>query len=335
MEHKRLAVELKADAEGALKAVFATFGVVDNDGDVTLPGAFETGRKVPIAGVGHNWNTPTIGGGTIMADETAAWLDGLLNLKMVSAREHYESIRFDVDQGINRQEYSYAYDVLKGHSARPDEIKQYGPATKRILEKLLPHEVSPVLLGAGIGTGTLYLKGRKRAPLSDEQRRREIQDAVAASSDNDWYFGPYVVATYPDRVVVCEDGEYTEIAYTMDAAGLVTLGAETPVDQTYTPKAMDLATRATKAGAVTSELAKHARAAVAMRAKEGRVLSTANHELLSKWVRTQAEALTDVRKLLEETKPSGKALPDMAILRSKHHADVARLRRTLGIAIPA
>jgi len=143
MERKRLAVELKADTEGALKAVFATFGVVDNDGDVTLPGAFETGRKVPIAGVGHNWNIPTIGGGTINADEKAAWLDGLLNLKMVSAREHYESIRFDVDQGINRQEYSYAYDVLKGHSARPDEIKQYGPATKRILEKLLPNAIGP------------------------------------------------------------------------------------------------------------------------------------------------------------------------------------------------
>ena len=182
MEHKALAVELKGNQAGAFRAIFATFNQVDHDGDVTLPGAFPVGAKIPIAGVGHNWDVPTIGNGTIGADSEKAWLDGRFNLKMDAGRETYESIKFDADEGVNAQQYSYAYDVGKGHSARPDEQKQW-PGAKRVLEQLVPHEVSPVLLGAGIETGTAFVKGRrgrKAGPLSYEDRRDLLQEAVNA-----------------------------------------------------------------------------------------------------------------------------------------------------------
>lgn len=312
MQTKRVRVQLKAERPGALKAVFATFDVVDNDGDVTRPGAFAVGAKVPIAGVGHNWDTPTIGGGTVMADEKSAWIDGVLNLEMQSATEHWKSIKFDVDQEINRQEYSYAYDVLKGHSARPDEIKRW-PGAKRVLESLAVHEVSPVLLGAGIGTGTLLVKGRKAVALSDEQRCREIAKAVIDASDRDMCYGPYVVATYPDRVLVCEDdGTFKQIAYTIDAQNVVTLGDEIEVLETWSPKAR----------AALREL------------KEGRVLSTANRELIRTQLGARKTSIDEMQALLDRTGPAPKSVRyDTAILRSAHDASKAQLRRVFGMQI--
>lgn len=44
MERKNLAVSLKAETEGSVKAVFSTLNVIDKDGDVTLPGAFSEER---------------------------------------------------------------------------------------------------------------------------------------------------------------------------------------------------------------------------------------------------------------------------------------------------
>lgn len=256
MERKRLAVELKDGAEGAFRAVFATFNQVDHDGDVTLPGAFPVGAKLPLAGVGHNWDVPTIGGGTIGADEAKAWIDGQFNLEMALGLETYRSVKFDQDQGIHAQQYSYAYDVLKGHSARPEELKQW-PGAKRILEQLIPHEVSPVLLGAGIDTGTAYVKSRD--------------------------------------------------------------------DET-------LATRALRLLADTSAFAEHARAAVAMRAKEGRTLSTANRERIGQQIEALKASLAELEALMAETAPQPKsASPEE--LRSLHAARMARLAREFGVPL--
>jgi hypothetical protein len=36
-----------------VSAVFATFGVIDRDGDLALPGAFEDGAEVDISSYGH------------------------------------------------------------------------------------------------------------------------------------------------------------------------------------------------------------------------------------------------------------------------------------------
>jgi hypothetical protein len=137
--------------------VFSKFNVVDHDGDVTLPGAFKEGAKVPLAGVGHNWDIPTIGYGIIHTDDKKAWIDGQINLKMQSGREHYESMKFAHENGVS-QEYSYSYGVDK--KGRPEEVADW-PGAKRVLKELDVKEVSPVLLGAGIGTGTMAIKGRK------------------------------------------------------------------------------------------------------------------------------------------------------------------------------
>jgi len=148
MERKALAVELKAEQEGAFRATFATFDVIDKDGDVTKSGAFKSGSPVRISAWGHDWNAPVIGRGTIGADETAAWVEAQFNLKMSAGRDTYESVKFSGDL----QEFSYGYDVV---SSEPGE---WDGRPVRILKALEVHEVSPVLLGAGIGTGTDRIK---------------------------------------------------------------------------------------------------------------------------------------------------------------------------------
>lgn len=148
-ERKTLSVELKAeDEEGRFRATFATFGVVDLDGDVTRPGAFATGQEVRLAQWGHNWGALPVGKGVIDADNERAWVDGQFNLKTNAGRDTYETVK---DLGA-LQEWSYGFEVTKA------SYGQFEGREVRFLEGLKVFEVSPVMLGAGINTGTDFVK---------------------------------------------------------------------------------------------------------------------------------------------------------------------------------
>src|SRR3990167_4860359 len=80
---KRLAgVELKADEAGAFRATIATFSVVDKDQEVTLPGAFPSGKTILVSAYGHSsWGGFSaamlpVGSGVIGQDEKSAWVGG-------------------------------------------------------------------------------------------------------------------------------------------------------------------------------------------------------------------------------------------------------------------
>jgi hypothetical protein len=150
-ERKALTFELDKAKEGTGRAIFSTLNVLDHDGDVTVPGAFKSGQPVRLAQWGHNWSGPVIGGGLIESDTTKAWADLEFNLKMVAGRETYESVKFD-NEHHKLQEWSYGYDVLDA------EMGQFEGKDARILKALDVIEVSPVMLGAGIGTATEFLK---------------------------------------------------------------------------------------------------------------------------------------------------------------------------------
>lgn len=163
----------KADSDqtGAFRATFATFNVVDKDGDVTIPGAFEVGARVRIAQWGHNWGAPAIGAGVIGADSSRAWVDGKFALAMAAGRETYEAVKALGEL----QEYSYGFDIEK---SRPGSFEGQ---SVRFLERLKVHEVSPVMLGAGIGTGTDSIKsGRRGGPLVSVSRNPGVAKAQIA-----------------------------------------------------------------------------------------------------------------------------------------------------------
>lgn len=155
-ERKALNVELKADREGAFRATFATLNVIDKDGDVTIPGAFER-QSVRVSQFGHNWGGYIIGDGKLDSDDEKAWADAEFYLDTSAGLDTYRSVKRA--SAAKLQEWSYGFDVVK-HSFGKFEDREV-----RFLEKIAVHEVSPVMVGAGENTRTDFIKG---LTLADE-----------------------------------------------------------------------------------------------------------------------------------------------------------------------
>jgi hypothetical protein len=121
---------------------------VDRDGDVTKPGAFRDGQKVRISAWGHNWGVLPVGKGVIHADDEKAWVDGRFFLDTEGGLDTYRTVK-----GLEElQEWSYGFDILTSAEGEFDGERV------RYLESLDVYEVSPVMLGAGIGTRTTGIK---------------------------------------------------------------------------------------------------------------------------------------------------------------------------------
>lgn len=149
-ETKTLRVAVKDAEQGQVEAVFATLNVVDHDGDVTVPGAFKDGQQVRISAYGHgSWTGALpVGKGVIRSSESEAVLQGEFFMDTQHGRDTFLTVKQLGDLG----EWSYGYDVLDSEEG-DFEGKQV-----RFLKSLDVLEVSPVLLGAGIGTRTLAAK---------------------------------------------------------------------------------------------------------------------------------------------------------------------------------
>ncbi len=166
-------VEIKDAAKGEVSAVFSTFGVVDKDGDVTMPGAFEDGAAVRISAYGHKtWEGALpVGKGVIRTTDNEAILEGRFFLQTAAGRDTFEVVK---EMGP-LQEWSYGFDIEE-HS-----YEERGDTRVRVLEKSKIHEVSPVLLGAGVGTRTLAVKGVEALKFGEEAQA--VVAAVAALAD--------------------------------------------------------------------------------------------------------------------------------------------------------
>lgn len=165
-------IEFKADDEhkGAFQAIFSTFNKIDHQGDVTLPGAFAENEKVRIAYWGHRWQDLPVGRGVIHQDKMKAWVDGELFLTTEGGRETYETLKGLDDLA----EFSYGFDVEEA------EMGEFEGQKVQILKKIKVYEISPVLLGAGIGTGlAIPLKGQKPYPSEHSCRLRPPGDFQA------------------------------------------------------------------------------------------------------------------------------------------------------------
>lgn len=150
---------VKDATKGIVEAVFATFNVKDHDDDYTLPGAFENGAAVAISSYGHRvWmGGKPIGRGTIRVEKDRAVLEGQFFMDTIDGADTFNVVK---NMG-ELQEWSYGFHILKtGELTEP--LRQAG--VRRVLEKLEVFEVSPVLLGAGVDTGTLAVKSRATLP---------------------------------------------------------------------------------------------------------------------------------------------------------------------------
>ena len=223
--------------DGSFRATFATLGVVDKDLDVILPGAVPNGKSVPISAYGHSSWGGMFGGAAVLpvgkaaigSDQQTAWVEGELFLDTVGGLDTYRTLKALGPLA----EWSFGYRVTKS-SVAADDLAKY-PGAEQIILAAEVFEASPVLVGAGIGTRTDFVKS---------------------------------VST--------------------------------------------LAERGEQLAAVTSEYLVHTRAAVSMRAKEGRVLSQANVDRVTSVADSLDEAAVVLRQLVDEAQPAAKPMVPMS-----------------------
>lgn len=269
-------VTIKNADLGEIEAVFSRFGVIDRDGDVTLKGAFTEGQPVVISAYGHkSWNGELpIGKGTIHELDDVAVLKGQFFLNTTHGRDAWETVKALSEAGL--QEWSYSLHDVVAKSGVVDGRKV------RILEKVaLVKEVSPVLLGAGIDTGTVATKQLA------SQSRQGITAAARERWGNDdtWV---YVDDFDPDDmfaiVEVDTDDSITlyQVSYTAAADGTVTLADDaTEVVRTvaYARKGK-FSEHAAQVLAAVDVLADRAAEVVALRAEKGKSISDESLGLL-------------------------------------------------------
>lgn len=160
--HKSLRnVEIKDAAKGHVTAVFATLDVVDKDGDVTVKGAFENGAKAVISPFGHKiWEgSPPVGKGIIREVGNEAVFEGQFFMNTTHGRDAFETIKALTEDDGPGTEWSYGFDVEDSEPAQKGS--SYGDKHRRTLKRLKVHEVSPVLIGAGVQTRVTGIKEKK------------------------------------------------------------------------------------------------------------------------------------------------------------------------------
>lgn len=163
---KALTIE-KMDEAGVGLARIAQLSAIDSDGDTYAPGAFNWkeggGQWVQILPA-HDRRAMPLGKAWLYEEGDWALAKLHLNLNTQAGRDWNETLKFDLAQGTPVQEWSYGYKVLDA-----DQQQRAGTYVQ-VLKRLDCDEISPVIRGAGVGTGTLAiksaeLKAAKFAPL--------------------------------------------------------------------------------------------------------------------------------------------------------------------------
>lgn len=160
-EYKNISGEVKELTEkGTGLAIISTMSVVDSDGDVVMPGAF--GEQIVPMIPTHDWHSAPIGKASIKESGDQAIAEFKMNLETTLGREWYKSLKFDMDNPPVRQEYSYGFSVIE------ESRGEFEGRAVRFLKRLKVHEISPVLVGAGVGTTTLALKDKKQTTFEED-----------------------------------------------------------------------------------------------------------------------------------------------------------------------
>ncbi len=161
IETKTLALmEMKIDDKGEIEAEFATLDVIDHDKDIIRKGALKDGAKVIMSSYGHDaaYGNRPAGKGKVFIAGNKAGFRGKAFMSTTQGRETFEVLK---EMGPD-QEWSFGFRVLEWELPTDAERKQ---GALRVLTKLDAYEVSPVMLGAGIGTRTLSAKSADTAPV--------------------------------------------------------------------------------------------------------------------------------------------------------------------------
>ncbi len=171
IERKTFRGEIKQlDGDGAFEAVIATLDVVDSDGDIIVPGAFQNATVSVLPA--HDSRSVPLGKAKMEDRGDKAIAVGRYNLEIPAAKDWHNALKFDLKNPPVVQEWSFAFRILESSMETRDG------EDIRILEKLDVMEVSPVLRGSGVETGTISAKNKKRFAEQLELTLKSIEDTL-------------------------------------------------------------------------------------------------------------------------------------------------------------
>lgn len=142
---------------------------------MTFPGAFEEGAPVRVSAYGHtSWDGKLpVGRGAIKTTNEEAIAALRFFLRTEAGRETFEVVK-EMSEEPGLQEWSYGFDIIDG------EPGTFQGQDVRFLRKLKVHEVSPVLLGAGVDTRTLSVKATRNAEDPEGRLAARAEQLAAA-----------------------------------------------------------------------------------------------------------------------------------------------------------
>lgn len=173
------ALEIKDAEAGEVAAVVATLGVVDKDGDVILPEAFPASSSVKLSGYAHDVvldNAAPVGKGTISVEGDKAVFHGKFFMSTERGRESFHTVKELGPDG----EWSFGFPRSVKTAEVTEEWRAKG--ARRIIAGISPIEASPVFVGAGVNTGTLFTKDAPPPPDPAIEAARLEAEAKAQAS---------------------------------------------------------------------------------------------------------------------------------------------------------
>jgi hypothetical protein len=228
-------VRVKNADLGIVEAVFATFNVVDHDGDLTVPEAIADGAKCVISQYGHtSWaGELPVGHGTITKTATEAMIEATFLLDTPHGRACFDTVKALAEHGLG--EWSYGLMNVKA------ERKTIDGRSVRVIKAVDIPEVSPVLVGAGISTRTLTAKGRKQLASDVSDQLRDLGRERFGDDDHWVYVEDYDIDDQFAIFYVSAEDEPTrlvQVGYSRDGDTITLADEETEVerDLVYSPK---------------------------------------------------------------------------------------------------
>lgn len=166
------AFEIKDAEKGEVEAVVATLGVIDRDGDIITRTAIADGAKVKMSSYGHDamFGAIPVGKGALAIDGDRVVFRGKVFLGTARGRETFDVLK---EMGAD-QEWSFGFRVLGSETPSEEDRKR---GAYQVLTKLGAFEVSPVMIGAGVGTRTLGVK--EGDPAADPAAIAAAEQAAA------------------------------------------------------------------------------------------------------------------------------------------------------------
>ncbi len=154
VEYKTVdAVITKAEEDGSFEAKLGVLSVLDKDNDIPQPGMFK-GHPVMVLPAHSQQHVP-LGKAKIIERGGSFYAAGKLNLDIPAARDWHSALKFDLANiSPPIQQWSWGFSVMSGGA----EVYDQNGKQVRSLKSVDEREVSPVLRGSGLDTGTLNIK---------------------------------------------------------------------------------------------------------------------------------------------------------------------------------